>query len=214
MRRRARRTAYAGTALALLLAVPAFAASFTVVSARLTAWQSATSVATCASPGTRTATASADSWVDQSSPLTTYATDSNLRVRSKSSSANARALVRFTLPALTANCTVSLARLRLYSSSAMTGRTLQAVRVNATWAESTVTWATQPATTGTAATVASGTGWREWTVTSQAAAMYSGANNGFLVRDATEGATAGPEQSLHAREKGPDNPPQLVLTFG
>ena len=214
MRRRARRTAYAGTALALLVAAPAFAATFTVVSTKLTAWQGATSVAVCASPGTHTATASADSWVDQSSPLTNYATDSSLRVRSKSASANARALVRFALPELSANCTVTLARLRLYSSSALTGRTLQALRVNAAWTESTVTWSTQPATTGAAATVASGTGWREWTVTSQAAAMYSGANNGFLIRDATEGAAAGPEQSLHAREKAPDNPPQLVLTFG
>ncbi len=213
MRRRARRTAYTGTALALLVAAPAFAATFTVVSTKLTAWQGATSVAVCASPGTHTATASADSWVDQGSPLTNYATDSSLRVRSKSN-ANARALVRFALPVLSANCTVTLAKLRLYSSSALTGRTLQALRVNAAWTESTVTWSAQPATTGAAATVASGTGWREWTVTSQAAAMYSGANNGFLIRDATEGAAAGPEQSLHAREKAPDNPPQLVLTFG
>jgi large repetitive protein len=213
MRRRARRTVFAGTAVALLTAVPAFAATLTVVSTKLTAWQSATS-AVCASPGTQTATSNADSWVDQGSPSSNYATDAVLKVRSKIGSINARALVRFTLPALPANCTVTLARLRLYSPSAVTGRTLQALRVNATWAENTVTWTNQPATTGTAATVASGTGWREWTVTSQAAAMYSGANNGFLVRDATEGAIVSPEQNLHAREKASDNPPELVLTFG
>lgn len=64
-----------------------------------------------------------------------------------------------------------------------------------------------------AATTPSGTGWREWSVTAQVQAMYSGANNGFLIRDATEGG-AGFEQQLHSREKAPDNPPQLVITFG
>lgn len=214
MRRRARRTVLAGTAAALLAAVPAFAASLGVISTKLTAWQSATSVAVCASPGTQTATANADSWIDQGASSSNYGTAAILKVRSRSGSVNARALVRFTLPALPANCTVTAATLRLYSSPAVTGRTLQALRVNAAWAENTVTWANQPVTTGTAATVASGTGWRQWTVTSQAAAMYSGANNGFLIRDLTESAAASPEQSFHAREKAPDNPPQLVLTFG
>ena len=41
--------------------------------------------------------------------------------------------------------------------------------------------------------------------------MYSsGANNGFLIRDATENQDA--EQQFHAREKG-ETPPELVLTF-
>jgi CheY-like chemotaxis protein len=41
--------------------------------------------------------------------------------------------------------------------------------------------------------------------------MYSsGSNNGFLIRDATEGQDA--EQQFYAREKG-ESPPQLVLAF-
>jgi hypothetical protein len=40
--------------------------------------------------------------------------------------------------------------------------------------------------------------------------MYSGGNNGFLVRDANENQDA--EQQFHSREKS-DNRPQLVLTF-
>ncbi len=41
--------------------------------------------------------------------------------------------------------------------------------------------------------------------------MYSsGTNNGFLIRDATEGQDA--EQQLYAREKG-ESPPQLVISF-
>ena len=42
------------------------------------------------------------------------------------------------------------------------------------------------------------------------AAQYSGTNNGFLIRDASENQDA--EQQYHSREKGSDTP-QLVVTF-
>ena len=59
----------------------------------------------------------------------------------------------------------------------------------------------QPATAGSPATVASGTGWREWTVTSLVAAMYAGGvEHGFVIRDANEGQDA--EQSFRSREDG------------
>ena len=64
-----------------------------------------------------------------------------------------------------------------------------------------MTWSNQPATTGTAATTASGTGWRQWTVTAQVKAMYTGANHGFLIRDASEG-TGNAAQSFGSREGG------------
>jgi large repetitive protein len=69
-----------------------------------------------------------------------------LKVNSKSGD-NARALVRFNLPQVPADCT-----------------------------ETGVTWANQPTTTGGAATAPSRTspGHVEWTVTSQVQAMYSG----------------------------------------
>ena len=44
-------------------------------------------------------------------------------------------------------------------------------------------------------------------------AMYSGGNNGFVIRDAAESG-GGIEQGFHSREKGTDNPPRLVITFG
>jgi hypothetical protein len=66
---------------------------------------------------------------------------------------------------------------------------------------------------GAAATAKSGFGYREWTVTSQVQAMYApGANNGFLIRDASENG-GGLDQGFHSREKGTDNPPQLVISF-
>ena len=44
--------------------------------------------------------------------------------------------------------------------------------------------------------------------------MYApNANHGFLVRDASENGS-GFDQSFHSREKGTDNPPRLVITFG
>lgn len=173
----------------------------------------------CTNPGTQTVLANADAWLDQGSVNSNKGTDTILKVKSGSGSSNARTIVRFTLPAIPASCEVTDARLRLYAASATNGRTLQARRVTAgvpaNWVENTVTWANQPATSATdIATTTSGAGYRQWTVLAQVQAMYSpGANNGFLVRDATENSAASPEQQLHARDKGSD-PPQLVVTFG
>jgi hypothetical protein len=157
--------------------------------------------------------AAADSWILQSSPTQNYGTDSSLKVDTKAG-ANARAVFRFNLPAIPAGCQVTTAKLRLYAASYKDGRTLQALRLLTTWTESALTWNNQPQTTGTAATVASGSGYREWTVTSQVQAMYApGANHGFLIRDSAENG-GGLDQSFNSREKGTDNPPRLVLTFG
>jgi hypothetical protein len=164
---------------------------------------------------TATAGADRDSWVLQSSSSSNFGTDSVLKVNSKSGSGNSRTLVRFGLPSKPGGCQVTSAKLRLYAGSYKEGRTLNALALNGSWTETGVTWANQPATTGSAASAPSRTsaGYVEWTVTSHVQAMYTGTNNGFLIRDATEGA-GGMEQSFHSREKAPDNPPQLVVTFG
>jgi large repetitive protein len=163
-------------------------------------------------PSTVTTASVADSWVLQSSASTNYGTDSTLKLDSKNGG-NARTLVRLTLPDVPPACAVTDARLRLYAGSYKTGRTLQALRIAASWTETAVRWNNQPATTGTAATAASGSGYREWTVTQQVRDMYASGNNGFLIRDATENGN-GVEQGFNSREKGSDNPPRLVVTFG
>jgi large repetitive protein len=114
------------------------------------------------------------------------------------------------LPAVPEGCAVESATLRLYAASAKTPRTVQALRIASAWSESLVNWGNQPPTTGTAATAAAGTGYREWPVTAQVQAMYLEANHGFLIRDAVEAEDA--EQQFHSREKG-ENPPQLVVRF-
>jgi hypothetical protein len=86
------------------------------------------------------------------------------------------------------------------------------LQANAPWTEGAVNWSNQPATTGTAITTSSGNGYREWNVTTLVQSMYGGTNNGFLIRDASEGG-GGSEQQFHSREKGSEMP-QLVITFG
>jgi hypothetical protein len=165
----------------------------------------------CGSPVTLTAFA--DAWIEQNSPAQNKGTDSVLKVRSKNGNANMRALVNFSMPQAPLGCVVQSATLRLQSPSAVSGRTLRALRVAAAWSENVVTWSNQPATAGTAATTPSGTGLREWNVTTLVQEMYTlNAAHGFLIRDASEGAAASPEQSFSSREASVA--PQLVITFG
>jgi hypothetical protein len=131
---------------------------------------------------------------------------------SKSGNGNLRALVRFNLPTMPAGCVIDTATLRLFAGSASSSqRTLEVFRLDGSWTESGVTWQNAPATTGTAATTTSGTGYRQWGVEAIVQNMYStGQNNGFLVKDANENQDA--EQQFYSREKG-ESPPQLVVEF-
>ena len=124
--------------------------------------------------------------------------------------------MRFTLPALPAGCAVTGATLRVYNGSPKSGRTIQALRVNASWTESARcagTTSRPPPARPPRPSTTSSAGWMQWNVLAHVQAQYSGANNGFLLRDATESG-GGNEQGFHSREKAPDNPPQLVVTFG
>jgi hypothetical protein len=157
--------------------------------------------------------AEADSWLDQNSDTNNFGSDSILKVQSKGPGDNFRALIRFALPdSIPQGCAVQSATLRLYIASGTNGRILQAIPVAGSWTENSVTWSNQPQTTGSAATTGSGNGYREWNVATQIQLIYSaGANHGFLIRDANEGAS-GSEQQFHSREKG-ENPPMLVISF-
>ncbi len=163
--------------------------------------------------GTATVTAIADAYVAEQSPNVNNGAAVDLFVRSRSG-ANNRTLVRFNLPTIPSGCTLASATLRLYNSAPTTGRTIQAFQVNAPWSETGVTWANQPATTGTAATsvTTASAGWQTWTVTTLVQAMYAGANNGFLLRDASEGSSAARSQTYRAREAGVITA-ELVVTW-
>ncbi len=162
--------------------------------------------------GPITLSAMADAWVDQNSSSSNKGTDSILKVVSKRDGNNARALVRFDMPAVPAGCGVASATLRLYAASAQAGRTLHALGAGSSWSETRVTWEDRPSTAGTAATAAAGTGYVEWNVTRLLVEMIGAAtNHGFVIRDAEENADA--EQQFHAREKD-SQPPQLIVHLG
>ncbi len=163
--------------------------------------------------GPATLVAEADAWIDQGSPTDNKGDDSTLKVMSKAAS-NLRGLVRFTMPpTVPVGCVVQTATLQLFAASSAGGRRLQAQQVDGAWSEGTVTWANQPPTIGAAAatTTSSGAGYRQWDVTAQVQVIFaSGANHGFLIRDATESQDA--EQQFHSREKG-ELTPQLIVTY-
>ena len=168
---------------------------------------------TCADSGTDTLQSSGDSWIQQNSAASNNGTDTLMDVRTQSASRNRRALVTFVLPPLPYQCSVTGASLRLYLNSTGGARTLNAYQIGAAWTESAVTWATQPATTGSPASATTGAAgtWTSWTVTSLVQAQYSGANYGFLIRDSVEDA-ANTTQVYRSREN--TNIPELQLTLG
>ena len=175
-----------------------------------------------------TLTATADGWADQVNPLENYLFETELSVRSDTATgpsgatigANARAFFRFAVPNDAPDCELESATLRLFSGSSTEGRTLEAVPLEDTWRESTLTWANQPDPFpgATAATTESGDLYREWNVMAHVEAMMSGAlpTHGWVIRDASEteiiGGEPGPggEQSFVSREQ-PQDPPDVTL---
>ena len=95
-------------------------------------------------------------------------------------------------------------------------RSINVFRAAAAWTEGSATWNVQPGTTGGAAThttTVQGLQFEEWNVTTLVQAWYSGGtNNGFTVRDATEGAAAPKQQKVVSRE-AQTGKPELVVQW-
>jgi hypothetical protein len=220
MSRAWRRLVAALIALTAAAGGTAYAASLTsITSAKVTGWHS---TAGC-TPQTVTLSASDDATIDQGSANTNFGSSTDLKVKAPLLGAlginlggERHTLVRFTLPSLQL-CSVTLAKLRLFANSATSGRSLEADRVTQTWAEGTVTWNNQPSVTTTGAvtiTSGSGTGYREWTVTSLVTAMYPpGSSFGFVVSDSSGLSLLAPEQ-IYNSDEAAANKPQLVVTYG
>lgn len=170
---------------------------------------------------TQTVAAHADADLQQEFPSSNFGTRTAMWARSHfattgnpKGSLNRRALVRFSLPQVPAGCVVSSAFLRLHDGAPAI-RDLDVYRLAATWSETGVTWSNQPATAGAAsAAYQVRTGWVEWLVTDQVNAMYTGANNGFVVRDRAEDSSTLVENGFYTREAGSLYAPELVLRFG
>jgi hypothetical protein len=167
-------------------------ASFTGITRNPTnTWTAA--AAACAAPGSTTLNPAADTHVRQSFPTNTAGTGKAIFVGPGTNAAD-RGLLLFSLPALGANCALTVATLSLKVVSGPTGHTLQARNAASAWGETTVTWNTQPSWTATAATTATSNtqySWISFNVLALIQAQYAGANNGYFIKDQTEaGATA------------------------
>jgi hypothetical protein len=178
--------------------------------------QVTTATTFCTTPGSATVNASADSTVNQAAPNAVAGGDDYMIVASLGPANNHRTFVRFGLPVIPAGCTVTAATLRLFTDGADAGRTLGVYRADPVpplWTEAGLNWNNQPATAGTPATAVTVAtiGYLSWTVTALVPSLYSGANNGFVVKDQTEGGS-GPWQQYFARHKA--NPPKLDVSWG
>ena len=172
----------------------------------------------CATQSSATFTATADTWIDEFVPAKADGgVDSVLTVRSKSGNSDARVLVQGGLPTIPPGCSITSARLRLFNSLPVAGRTLTVQANAAAWSEATSTWTNQPGVTAvpaaTAATTATA-GYIEWNVTAQAQSMATGVNHGFSIRDSAEDAAAGPTQSFVPRQGAAGQRPEIVVTVG
>jgi hypothetical protein len=168
----------------------------------------------CQQEGSYSITSPDDSFIDEGNVNQNNAGNTALRVRSKQG-ANRRTLIRHALPELDPECVVSSAKLVLTTTAFKPGRTLQATPIAATWNASTVTWANQPAATGTAVTAPGPTAngqTVEFDVTARVQSIYAGTavNNGFIVKDATENDPAGVENVFASNENGSADP-QIIL---
>jgi hypothetical protein len=169
----------------------------------------------CTDSGSQSVAAAADSYVDQNSPNSNFGTNANLYVTSRNANRNRRTLVRFNLPSIPSGCSLTGSSLKLFSSAASGGRTIDLYRAGGAWTEGAVTWNTAPSPAGTATSRAAATGNLYWDATAQVQAMYSGTNNGFLLRDQTEDAGSNQQQTYQSRDGTPDaQDPELRVTWG
>jgi large repetitive protein len=172
----------------------------------------------CVDAGEEVLAASRDSYVDSLLTGSNFGTQTQLSVGPAYLSllSEQQALVGFDLPAIPSRCTLTAATLRLYATTPASGRTIEVFRASAAWTETGVTWTNRPATTGSAASSASlsSPGFQSWNVLSQVSAIYTGTNNGFVVRD-PGGGVLPPRQVYQSREGTPTaQDPELRLTFG
>lgn len=170
----------------------------------------------CASPGGTTLDVTNDTYVDQADPATVRGGSTTLRVAA-GAGAVAHTYLRFTLPALQNHCRITGATLRLYAVSSQGPATILVHRASATWSSATTTWNTagRPVAAGTGVGAAAGaSGWHEWTVTTLTTELYSGTNDGFLVKDAVETDPARATVYESRDSSNVANRPQLVLVWG
>jgi len=150
-------------------------------------------------------TSVADTGANQATPGTNTGTATTMLVES-ATSANQRSFVRFDLSAIPTTARVQSATLQLTMSTAPSAtRTYEVDKVNATWAETTLTWSNMPTAAAATATVASGTTSGvnlTWNVTADAKTFVanSATNFGWQIKDSTESSAPARTATFRTRE--------------
>ena len=201
------------TAAGCGVAATAAASSLTVTSQHVGA------VALPVTITTTSLTSVADTGANQASPNTNTGTATTMLVAS-AALANQRSFVRFDLSAIPATARVQSATLQLTMSTAPAAtRTYEVDKVNATWSETTLTWATMPAAAAATATVATGTTSGvnlTWNVTVDAMTFVanSATNFGWQIKDSTESSAIARTATFRTREwTTPTQRPTLTVIY-
>ncbi|MGH2753201.1 MAG: Ig-like domain-containing protein [Actinomycetota bacterium] len=167
--------------------------------------------ASCSAPPSQV-TSNDDNHVDESQP-TTVLPSNHLDVHVHSETGrNERGFIKFPMPAIPANCRVGSAILELEVETFTAGRTIQVQRAASAWTETTVTWNNQPGVTGPITTAPSDTPDVTVNVTSQVTDIYSDANHGFRIRDASENAATAQRNEFYSKDNGSLDP-QLTISW-
>lgn len=196
----------------------AFAAGLGVTAQRLTSFESATSVPVSSC----TLEPVADTYADGFATALNFGTSTDLLVRS-ALTGGARAFVRFDLSAcsIASTAEIKTARLDLYLATApAANRTHDVHRVTASWGETALTWANQPAVAGTVTSSAS-TGTSSgvtisWNVLADVQAFVTGSqtNHGWRIKDSSEGSVTAQTATFGARERASAGQrPLLAITY-
>lgn len=170
-----------------------------------------------ATPATVTLTLApiADAYVYSPNPTINHGAAPILYIGSQNTSAHGRAFFRFDLSAIPASATIQSASFEAYlaqSSSTLPSLDIEVRRVDVTWAETGVTWATQPNTSsiGKINGVGTAMGYYGWDVAGLVQQWRSGvANNGLVLVSNTEGAVGW--RGFASREN--TSPPRLVIVY-
>lgn len=197
----------------------AFAATLAITSERISVFSPNQPPPPC-TPETNTFSADRDSYVEVGSG-TNFGGATTLRVESGGGlgGTRSRTLVRFALPTIPEDCSITTATLRLYNQDPESGRTIDAYRITADWQEGTVDGDAIPATaTPAAASVTvSAAGYQTWNVTTQLQAIYGASNFGFLMRDRTESTSllGSSRAQVYQSREGTDNTrdPELIISW-
>jgi hypothetical protein len=205
-------------ALTVLLARGSAAGAFTAQTGD-TGNRAEAATSFCVSPGPQDVTVANDAWTDQTAAGTAYGTTPALNVAS-GVNANRRAYLRFTLPSVPKHCELVSAQLRLRAGTPTGGRTIDVhladPQQSPQWAAGTLMWGNQPAAVAPVAGSASRTtaGIQTWDVTAHAGVLYAGPNNGFVLKDRTEGQNGPFNQAYDEQSTAGGTPAVLRLTWG